>query len=105
MLALYVIATWLVLVSGIAGFDESYLLRWIGYGFGSLLLLNHFVGLESTAITHVQLVRRTWNLELYWLVVVIMFSSDGFVLVLCIGEYRCFGSFLGFVFHCTSLPW
>ncbi|KAL1198319.1 Protein COFACTOR ASSEMBLY OF COMPLEX C SUBUNIT B CCB2 [Cardamine amara subsp. amara] len=27
---------------GIPGFDESYLPRWIGYGFGSLLLLNHF---------------------------------------------------------------
>ncbi|CAH2070274.1 unnamed protein product [Thlaspi arvense] len=26
---------------GIPGFDESYLPRWIGYGFGSLLLLNH----------------------------------------------------------------
>ncbi|KAJ0099856.1 hypothetical protein Patl1_20071 [Pistacia atlantica] len=28
---------------GIPGFDESYLPRWIGYGFGSLLVLNHFV--------------------------------------------------------------
>ncbi|CAH8279338.1 unnamed protein product [Arabidopsis lyrata] len=27
---------------GIPGLDESYLPRWIGYGFGSLLLLNHF---------------------------------------------------------------
>ncbi|CAN8252680.1 unnamed protein product [Cochlearia groenlandica] len=27
---------------GIRGLDESYLPRWIGYGFGSLLLLNHF---------------------------------------------------------------
>ncbi|ESQ43318.1 hypothetical protein EUTSA_v10014339mg [Eutrema salsugineum] len=26
---------------GIPGLDESYLPRWIGYGFGSLLLLNH----------------------------------------------------------------
>ncbi|CAN7006393.1 hypothetical protein IGI04_010055 [Brassica rapa subsp. trilocularis] len=27
---------------GIPGLDESYLPRWIGYGFGSLILLNHF---------------------------------------------------------------
>ncbi|XP_010442731.1 PREDICTED: protein COFACTOR ASSEMBLY OF COMPLEX C SUBUNIT B CCB2, chloroplastic isoform X1 [Camelina sativa] len=27
---------------GIPGLDESYLPRWLGYGFGSLLLLNHF---------------------------------------------------------------
>ncbi|XP_065870284.1 protein COFACTOR ASSEMBLY OF COMPLEX C SUBUNIT B CCB2, chloroplastic isoform X2 [Euphorbia lathyris] len=32
---------------GIPGFDESYLPRWIGYGFGSLLLLNHFLGSNS----------------------------------------------------------
>ncbi|KAJ7975665.1 protein COFACTOR ASSEMBLY OF COMPLEX C SUBUNIT B CCB2, chloroplastic [Quillaja saponaria] len=40
---------------GIPGLDESYLPRWIGYGFGSLLLLNHFVGLDSTATTPAQL--------------------------------------------------
>ncbi|TQE11355.1 hypothetical protein C1H46_003089 [Malus baccata] len=28
--------------------DESYLPRWIGYGFGSLLILNHFVGSTAT---------------------------------------------------------
>ncbi|KAK9293339.1 hypothetical protein L1049_021331 [Liquidambar formosana] len=33
---------------GIRGLDESYLPRWIGYGFGSLLVLNHFVGSIST---------------------------------------------------------
>ncbi|KAG8652868.1 protein COFACTOR ASSEMBLY OF COMPLEX C SUBUNIT B CCB2, chloroplastic isoform X2 [Manihot esculenta] len=32
---------------GIPGLDESYLPRWIGYGFGSLLLLNHFLGSNS----------------------------------------------------------
>lgn len=42
---------------GIPGLDESYLPRWIGYGFGSLLLLNHFVGSNSAApITSAQLV-------------------------------------------------
>ncbi|XP_043714579.1 protein COFACTOR ASSEMBLY OF COMPLEX C SUBUNIT B CCB2, chloroplastic isoform X2 [Telopea speciosissima] len=39
---------------GIPGFDESYLPRWIGYGFGSLLFLNHFVG-SSSYITAAQL--------------------------------------------------
>ncbi|KAM0989198.1 hypothetical protein FF1_013156 [Malus domestica] len=33
---------------GIPGLDESYLPRWIGYGFGSLLILNHFVGSTAT---------------------------------------------------------
>ncbi|XP_058210924.1 protein COFACTOR ASSEMBLY OF COMPLEX C SUBUNIT B CCB2, chloroplastic isoform X2 [Rhododendron vialii] len=33
---------------GIPGLDESYLPRWIGYAFGSLLLLNHFAGSNST---------------------------------------------------------
>ncbi|XP_021691372.2 protein COFACTOR ASSEMBLY OF COMPLEX C SUBUNIT B CCB2, chloroplastic isoform X2 [Hevea brasiliensis] len=32
---------------GIPGLDESYLPRWIGCGFGSLLLLNHFLGSNS----------------------------------------------------------
>ncbi|XP_015581753.1 protein COFACTOR ASSEMBLY OF COMPLEX C SUBUNIT B CCB2, chloroplastic isoform X1 [Ricinus communis] len=32
---------------GIPGLDESYLPRWIGYGFGSLLVLNHFLGSNS----------------------------------------------------------
>ncbi|XP_022141091.1 protein COFACTOR ASSEMBLY OF COMPLEX C SUBUNIT B CCB2, chloroplastic isoform X2 [Momordica charantia] len=36
---------------GIPGLDESYLPRWIGYGFGSLLLLNHFFGSNSAAPT------------------------------------------------------
>lgn len=33
---------------GIPGLDESYLPRWMGYGLGSLLLLNHFVGSNSS---------------------------------------------------------
>ncbi|XP_015878079.3 protein COFACTOR ASSEMBLY OF COMPLEX C SUBUNIT B CCB2, chloroplastic [Ziziphus jujuba] len=36
---------------GIPGLDESYLPRWIGYGFGSLLVLNHFLGSNSPTIT------------------------------------------------------
>ncbi|XP_050232219.1 protein COFACTOR ASSEMBLY OF COMPLEX C SUBUNIT B CCB2, chloroplastic [Mercurialis annua] len=32
---------------GIPGLDESYLPRYIGYGFGSLLILNHFLGSNS----------------------------------------------------------
>ncbi|PPR99093.1 hypothetical protein GOBAR_AA21574 [Gossypium barbadense] len=32
---------------GIPGLDESYLPRWIGYGFGSLLILNHLLGSDS----------------------------------------------------------
>ncbi|XVF12439.1 hypothetical protein REPUB_Repub08aG0118600 [Reevesia pubescens] len=32
---------------GIPGLDESYLPRWIGYGFGSLIILNHLLGSDS----------------------------------------------------------
>lgn len=39
---------------GIPGLDESYLPRWIGYGFGSLLILNHLLGSDS--VTAAQLV-------------------------------------------------
>ncbi|KAL6128630.1 hypothetical protein ACLB2K_071985 [Fragaria x ananassa] len=35
---------------GIPGLDESYLPRWIGYGFGSLLVLNHFAGSVSPTL-------------------------------------------------------
>ncbi|XP_068634484.1 protein COFACTOR ASSEMBLY OF COMPLEX C SUBUNIT B CCB2, chloroplastic isoform X2 [Aristolochia californica] len=38
---------------GIPGFDESYLPRWIGVAFGSLLLLNHFFG--SNFVTDAQI--------------------------------------------------
>ncbi|KAK1262609.1 hypothetical protein QJS04_geneDACA000956 [Acorus gramineus] len=34
---------------GIPGLDESYLPRWIGLGFGSLILLNHFFSPSSPA--------------------------------------------------------
>lgn len=40
---------------GIPGLDESNLPRWIGYAFGSLLLLNHFLGSHSNYITPSQL--------------------------------------------------
>ncbi|XP_071724823.1 protein COFACTOR ASSEMBLY OF COMPLEX C SUBUNIT B CCB2, chloroplastic-like [Rutidosis leptorrhynchoides] len=33
---------------GIPGLDESYLPRWIGYGFGSLIVVNHFLSSNST---------------------------------------------------------
>ncbi|KAL6005589.1 hypothetical protein ACLOJK_006156 [Asimina triloba] len=33
--------------SGIPGFDESYLPRWIGYIVGSLILMNHLAGWDS----------------------------------------------------------
>ncbi|KAI3824258.1 hypothetical protein L1987_05709 [Smallanthus sonchifolius] len=41
---------------GIPGLDESYLSRWIGYGFGSLLVLNHFVSSNLTTVTPAQLI-------------------------------------------------
>ncbi|KAK4480962.1 hypothetical protein RD792_011824 [Penstemon davidsonii] len=40
---------------GIPGLDESYLPRYIGYTFGAFLLLNHFVGSDSSSITPAQL--------------------------------------------------
>lgn len=57
---------------GIPGFDESYLPRWIGYGFGSLILLNHFVGSDVNTITAAQLVRNlrlrfVEFMSLYWI--------------------------------------
>ncbi|KAM6587003.1 hypothetical protein CsatA_009608 [Cannabis sativa] len=50
---------------GIPGLDESYLPRWIGYGFGSLILLNHFAGSNSvTDITPAQLRTEALGLSL-----------------------------------------
>ncbi|KAL5567813.1 hypothetical protein UlMin_024388 [Ulmus minor] len=50
---------------GIPGLDESYLPRWIGYGFGSLLVLNHFFGSNSaTDITPAQLRTEALGLSL-----------------------------------------
>ncbi|KAL2252530.1 UNVERIFIED_CONTAM: Protein COFACTOR ASSEMBLY OF COMPLEX C SUBUNIT B CCB2, chloroplastic [Sesamum indicum] len=37
------------------GLDELYLPRYIGYAFGTLLELNHFVGSNSSSITPAQL--------------------------------------------------
>ncbi|KAI3720739.1 hypothetical protein L2E82_31732 [Cichorium intybus] len=49
---------------GIPGLDESYLPRWIGYTFGSLLVLNHFVGSNSTTVTPAQLRTEILGLSL-----------------------------------------
>ncbi|KAL8141519.1 hypothetical protein V2J09_014551 [Rumex salicifolius] len=48
---------------GIPGLDESYLPRWIGYGFGSLIIVNHLVGSRST-LTSTQLVSEALGLSL-----------------------------------------
>ncbi|XP_075494223.1 protein COFACTOR ASSEMBLY OF COMPLEX C SUBUNIT B CCB2, chloroplastic [Primulina tabacum] len=49
---------------GIPGLDESYLPRYIGYSFGALLLLNHFVGWDSSSITPAQLRTEALGLSL-----------------------------------------
>ncbi|XP_071706589.1 protein COFACTOR ASSEMBLY OF COMPLEX C SUBUNIT B CCB2, chloroplastic-like [Rutidosis leptorrhynchoides] len=49
---------------GIPGLDESYLPRWIGYAFGSLIILNHFVGSNSTSVTPAQLRTEVLGLSL-----------------------------------------
>ncbi|XLS59651.1 hypothetical protein HN51_009406 [Arachis hypogaea] len=49
---------------GIPGLDESYLPRWIGYGFGSLLFLNHFLGTDSATMTPAQLTTEVLGLSL-----------------------------------------
>ncbi|KAK6926286.1 Cofactor assembly of complex C subunit B, CCB2/CCB4 [Dillenia turbinata] len=48
---------------GIPGLDESYLPGWIGYGFGGLLLLNHFLG-PNSATTPAQLRSEALGLSL-----------------------------------------
>ncbi|GAB2294056.1 hypothetical protein Dimus_028272 [Dionaea muscipula] len=48
---------------GIPWLDESYLPRWMGYGFGSLILLNHFVGTNSP-VTSAQLISEAVGLSL-----------------------------------------
>ncbi|CAN1751992.1 Protein COFACTOR ASSEMBLY OF COMPLEX C SUBUNIT B CCB2, chloroplastic [Linum perenne] len=49
---------------GIPGLDETYLPRWIGYGFGSLLVLNHFLGSDSAVTTAAQLRTEALGLSL-----------------------------------------
>ncbi|KAK6155769.1 hypothetical protein DH2020_010017 [Rehmannia glutinosa] len=49
---------------GIPGLDESYLPRYIGYAFGALLVLNHFVGSDSSSVTPAQLRTETLGLSL-----------------------------------------
>lgn len=48
---------------GIPWLDESQLPRWIGYGFGSLILLNHFIG-SNSPVTSAQLVSEALGLSL-----------------------------------------
>ncbi|KAK9078065.1 hypothetical protein SSX86_002122 [Deinandra increscens subsp. villosa] len=47
---------------GIPGLDESYLPRWLGYGFGSLLVLNHLI--VSSTVTPAQLRTEVLGLSL-----------------------------------------
>lgn len=49
---------------GIPGLDESYLPRYIGYAFGALLALNHFLGSDSSSITSAQLRTEALGLSL-----------------------------------------
>ncbi|GER34970.1 hypothetical protein STAS_11225, partial [Striga asiatica] len=49
---------------GIPGLDESYLPRYIGYAFGSLLVLNHFVGSDYSSTTAAQLRTEALGLSL-----------------------------------------
>lgn len=48
---------------GIPWLDESYLPRWIGYGFGSLVILNHFAG-SNSPVTSPQLISEALGLSL-----------------------------------------
>ncbi|KAK9724559.1 hypothetical protein RND81_05G082400 [Saponaria officinalis] len=48
---------------GISWLDESYLPRYLGYGFGSLILLNHFVG-STSQVTLAQLISEALGLSL-----------------------------------------
>ncbi|XP_057769308.1 protein COFACTOR ASSEMBLY OF COMPLEX C SUBUNIT B CCB2, chloroplastic isoform X2 [Salvia miltiorrhiza] len=54
----------LLFTLGIPGLDESYLPRYIGYGFGALLVLNHFLGSDSSSITPAQLRTEALGLSL-----------------------------------------
>ncbi|CAA0809485.1 Protein of unknown function (DUF2930 [Striga hermonthica] len=49
---------------GIPGLDESYLPRYIGYAFGALLVLNHFVGSDYSSTTAAQLRTEALGLSL-----------------------------------------
>lgn len=56
--------------------DESYLPRYIGYTFGALLLLNHFVGSDLSSITSAQLVSNFLSKVLLNLVVKLIVCFD-----------------------------
>ena len=96
-------------VSGIPGLDESYLPRWIGYGFGSLLILNHFVGSDSSTTTLPQLVSHPPNPFLSFFLSLLGFSFEFcflFVFVFWVSiENRSSGSFIGSILNCNSLSW
>lgn len=98
------------LLPGIPGLDESYLPRWIGYGFGSLLLLNHFLGSDAAAVTPAQLVREIKAQNCIF-VFIFHFLIGQVYLILwgvvpnCYAEYRGFGSVFGFLLNCAALPW
>lgn len=74
-------------VVGIPGLDESYLPRWIGYGFGSLLLLNHFVGSDLANITPAQLV-TIFSEAAITLIAQILWINLEFELFFCISFQR-----------------
>ncbi|KAL9253639.1 COFACTOR ASSEMBLY OF COMPLEX C SUBUNIT B CCB2, chloroplastic-like protein [Drosera capensis] len=48
---------------GVSWLDESYLPRWIGYGLGALILLNHFLG-SNSPVPSAQLVSEALGLSL-----------------------------------------
>jgi hypothetical protein len=94
---------WGFWVSGIPGLDESYLPRWIGYGFGSLLVLNHFVGSDSATATPAQLVSKPFLCDfllLEFFVGFVLILSFDFALSL---ENRSSGPFFGSILHFNSL--
>nr|KAJ0221844.1 hypothetical protein LSAT_V11C200098950 [Lactuca sativa] len=73
---------------GIHGLDESYLPRWIGYTFGTLLLLNHFLGSNSTTVTPTQV--RTELLGLSLAAFSVMFPYIGqFLKLISIQDVIC----------------
>ncbi|KAM4069102.1 hypothetical protein ACJW30_12G064600 [Castanea mollissima] len=71
---------------GIPGLDESYLPRWIGYGFGSLLILNHFVGSDSSTTTLPQLRIEALGLSLAAFSIVIPYLGKFLKLISIRGE-------------------
>ncbi|EOY23095.1 Uncharacterized protein TCM_015095 isoform 2 [Theobroma cacao] len=69
---------------GIPGLDESYLPRWIGYGFGSLLILNHLFGSDS--VTAAQLRSEALGISLAAFSVTLPYLGKFLKLILAGGE-------------------